>query len=70
MVEIEKATKNFMQSQYEKNQLFTKTINEQTAMLKNIMHQLENLNGEIFGLQTKILLLKIKFHPCLKHNLL
>ena len=54
MVEIEKATKNFMQSQYEQNQVFTKTMNEQTAMLKNIMHQLENLNGEIFGLQTKI----------------
>ena len=54
MVEVEKATKNFMQSQYEQNQLFTKTINEQTAMLKNIVHQLENLNGEICGLQTKI----------------
>ena len=38
MVEIEKATKNFMQSQYEQNQVFTKTMNEQTAMLKNIMH--------------------------------
>ena len=31
MVEIKKATKNFMQSQYEQNQLFTKTMNEQTA---------------------------------------
>ena len=41
-----------MQSQYEQNQVFTKTMNEQSAMLKNIMHQLENLNGEISGLQT------------------
>ena len=42
MVEVEKATKNFMQSQYEQNQLFTKTMNEKTAILKKIMHQLEN----------------------------
>ena len=41
-----------------KNQLFTKTMNEQTAMLKNIVHQLENLNGEISGLQTKISIAK------------
>ena len=54
MVEVEKATKNFIESQYEQNQLFTKTMNEQTAMVNNIVHQLENLNGEIFGLQTKI----------------
>ena len=31
-----------------------RTMNEQTAMLKNIVHQLENLNGEISGLQIKI----------------
>ena len=54
LVEVEKATKNFMQSQYEQNQLFSKTMNEKTAMLKYIMHQLENLNREISGLQTKI----------------
>ena len=54
MIEVEKATKNFMQPQFEQNQLFTKTMNEQTAMLKNIVHQLENLNGEISGLHTKI----------------
>ena len=54
MLEIEKATKNFMQKQYEKNQLFTGTMDEQSAMLKNIRHQLKNLNREISGLQTKI----------------
>jgi len=54
MLEVEKATKNFMQTQYEQNQLFTKTMNEQSAMLKNIGHQLENLNREISGLQIKI----------------
>jgi hypothetical protein len=43
-----------MQSQYEQNQLFTKTMNEQSAMLKNIGNQLENLNMEISGLQTKL----------------
>ena len=54
MLEIEKATKNFMQKQYEQNQLFTRTMDEQSAMLKNISHQIENLNREISGLQVKI----------------
>ena len=54
MIEIERSTKSFMQSQFEQNQLFTKAMNEQTAMLKNIGQQLENINSEISGLQTKI----------------
>jgi hypothetical protein len=43
-----------MQSQYEQNQLFIKTMNEQSALLKNIGNQLENLNMVISGLQTKL----------------
>ena len=54
ILEVEKATKNFMQMQYEQNKLFTKTMEEQSAMLKNISHQMGKLNKEISGLQTKI----------------
>jgi hypothetical protein len=54
MLEIERSTKSFMQSQYEQNKLFTKTMNEQSTLLKNIGNQLENLNMEISGLQTKL----------------
>jgi hypothetical protein len=54
ILEVERATKNFMQMQYEQNKLFTKTMEEQFALLKNISHQLENLNREIPGLQVKI----------------
>ena len=43
-----------MQMQYEQNKLFTKTMEEQSVMLKNISHQLENLNGGISDLQAKI----------------
>jgi hypothetical protein len=42
--ELEKATKNFMQAQYEQNRAFTKTMEEQSALLRTISHQLENLN--------------------------
>jgi hypothetical protein len=54
ILEVERATKNFMQMQYEQNKLFTKIMEEQSALLKNISHQLENLNREIPGLQVKI----------------
>jgi small-conductance mechanosensitive channel len=52
--ELEKATKNFMQMQYEQNKLFTKTMEEQSALLKTISHQLNNLNMAIPELQAKI----------------
>jgi phage host-nuclease inhibitor protein Gam len=54
ILKVERATKNFMQMQYEKNKLFTKNMEEQSALLKNISHQLENLNREIPELQVKI----------------
>ena len=40
IIEFEKATKKFMKMQHEQNQLFTKTMNEQSAILKIISHQL------------------------------
>jgi hypothetical protein len=54
ILEVERATKNFMQMQYEQNKLFTKTIEEQSALLKTISHQLDNLNRAIPELQAKV----------------
>jgi hypothetical protein len=53
-LELEKATKNFMLIQYEQNKLFTKTMEEQSALLRTISHQLENLNKAIPVLQAKV----------------
>jgi hypothetical protein len=47
ILEVERATKNFMQMQYDQNKLFTKTLEEQSALLKTISHQLDNLNRDI-----------------------
>ena len=44
ILEGERSTKNFMQMQYEQNKIFTKTMEEQSIILKNISRQLENLN--------------------------
>jgi hypothetical protein len=54
ILELEKATKNFMQAPYEQNKVFTKTMEEQSALLKTISHQLENLNKAILELQAKV----------------
>jgi hypothetical protein len=43
-----------MQMQYEQNNLFTKTMEEQSPLLKTISHQLENLNRDIPELQAKV----------------
>jgi peptidoglycan hydrolase CwlO-like protein len=40
--------------QYEQNKLFTKTMEEQSALLKTISHQLDNLNRAIPELQAKV----------------
>jgi hypothetical protein len=40
--------------QYEQNKLFTKTMEEQSALLKTISHQLDNLNRDIPELQAKV----------------
>jgi hypothetical protein len=54
ILEVERATKNFMQMQYEQNKVFTKTMEEQSALLKSISHQLDNLNRAIAELQAKV----------------
>jgi phage host-nuclease inhibitor protein Gam len=54
ILEVERATKNFMQIQYEQNRFFTKTMEEQSALLKTISHQLDNLNMDIHELQAKV----------------
>jgi hypothetical protein len=54
ILEVERDTRNFMQMQYEQNKLFTKTMEEQSALLKTISHQLENLNRDIPELQVKV----------------
>jgi chromosome segregation ATPase len=54
ILEVERATKNFMQVQYEQNKLFTKTMEEQSALLKTISHQLDTLNRDIPELQAKV----------------
>jgi hypothetical protein len=40
--------------QYEQNKVFTKTMEEQSALLKTISHQLDNLNRAIPELQAKV----------------
>jgi hypothetical protein len=54
ILKVERATNNFMQMQYEQNKLFTKTMEEQSALLKTISHQLDNLNRDIPELQAKV----------------
>src|SRR3954467_11632239 len=53
ILEVERSTKNFMQMQYEQNKIFTKTMEEQSIILKNISHQHENMNREIPRLHSK-----------------
>jgi signal transduction protein with GAF and PtsI domain len=54
ILEVERDTKNFMHMQYEQNKVFTKTMEEQSALLKTISHQLDNLNRAIPELQAKV----------------
>jgi hypothetical protein len=70
ILEVERATKNFMQMQYEQNKLFTKTMEEQSALLKTISHQLDNLKGLFLSCKLRFLKLKPIFYFCLMRNLL
>ena len=54
ILEIEKATKNYMHTQYEQNKTFSKQLDEHSSILKNISKQLESLNSEISNLQTRL----------------
>src|SRR3954451_23907724 len=52
--DIERSTKNFMQMLCEQHKLLTQSMGEQSAILKSISQQLENLNSEITSLQVRI----------------
>src|ERR1041384_2374318 len=54
LVEIEKATKNYMHTQFEQNKAFYKQLDEHSSILQNISKQLEGLNGDISSLQTRL----------------
>src|SRR4051812_539618 len=54
LVEIEKSTKNYMHTQFEKNKAFSKKIDEHTAILQNINEQLDSLNSEISNCQARL----------------
>src|SRR4051812_5318844 len=54
LLEIEKATKNYMHTQYEKNRTFSRQLDEHTSILQDIGRQLESLNSEISNLQTRL----------------
>ena len=41
MIEVERATKDFMQKQFEQNKIFTRMMEEQSSMLRNISHQIQ-----------------------------
>src|SRR3954469_14063214 len=63
--EMERSTKHFVQMQFEKNKLLTQSMGEQTAILKSISQQLENLNSEISSLQVRIASAKLVSQLCL-----
>ena len=54
LVEIEKATKNYMHTQFEQNKTFSRQLGEHTSILQNISKQLESLNSEISNLQSRL----------------
>src|SRR4051812_19029739 len=54
LLEIEKATKNYMHIQYEQNRTFSRQLDEHTSIWQDIGRQLESLNIEISNLQTRL----------------
>src|SRR3954469_24520817 len=54
LVEIEKGTKSYMHTQFEKNQAFPRQLDEHSPILQNISKQLESLNSDISSLQTRL----------------
>src|ERR1041385_1249266 len=54
LLETEKATKNYMHTQYEQNRTFSRQLDEHTSILQDIGRQLESLNIEISNLQTRL----------------
>src|ERR1043165_4733338 len=54
LVEIEKATKNYMHTQFEQNKAFSRQLDEHSSILQSISKQIESLNGDISSLQTRL----------------
>src|SRR4051812_8118570 len=54
LVEIEKATKNYMHTQFEQNKSFSIQLMSNSSILPNISKQLESLNDDISNLQTRL----------------
>src|SRR3954468_4457627 len=54
LVEIEKATKSYMHTQFEQNKAFSRQIDEHSSILQSISKQLESLNSDISSLQTRL----------------
>src|SRR3954471_15065977 len=54
LVEIEKATKNYMNTQFEQNKAFSRQLGEHSSILQKISKQLESLNSEISNIQTRL----------------
>src|ERR1041385_6224155 len=52
LVEIEKATRIYVHTQFEQNKTFSRQLGEHTSILQNISKQLESMNSEIYNLQT------------------
>src|SRR3954469_17933782 len=47
LVQIEKATKSYMHTQFEQNKAFSRQLDEHSSILQNISKQLESLNSDI-----------------------
>src|SRR4051812_23008978 len=54
LIEIEKATKSYMHTQFEQNKAFSRQLNEHSSILQNISKQLESLNSDISNLQARL----------------
>src|SRR4051812_11720816 len=54
LIEIEKATKNYMHTQFEQNKAFSRQLDENSSILQNISKQLESLNSDISSLQIRL----------------
>src|ERR1041385_6085284 len=54
LIEIEKATKSYMHTQFEQNKAFSRQLDENSYILQKISKQLESLNGDISSLQTRL----------------
>src|SRR4051812_13948004 len=54
LLEIEKATKNYMHIQFEQNKAFSKQLDKHSSILQNICKQLESLNSDISNLQIRL----------------